>query len=70
MDKNIWPTYMLSIRDPHQNKKSTQAESEGLEKIFQVNRQGKKSQGSNTYIRQNRLQNKAHKKRPKVTGNK
>ena len=37
MDKKIWPTYMLSIRDPPQNKRSTQTENEGLEKIFQAN---------------------------------
>ena len=45
---------MLPTRDSPENKSPTQTESEGLEKIFQVNGQGKKSQGNNTYIRQNR----------------
>ena len=57
------PHISCLTREPPHNKRPTQAESEGLEKIFQVNRQGKKSQGSNTYIRQNRFQNKGHKKR-------
>ena len=57
---------MLPTRDPPQNKRSTQTEVEGLEKIFQENGQ-EKSQDSNTYIRQNRLQNKGHKKRPRRT---
>ena len=37
----------------------------GWKQIFQANRQGKKSRGSNTHIRQNRLQKKGHKKRPR-----
>ena len=37
----------------------------GWKQIFQANRQGKKSRGSNTHIRQNRLQNKGHKQRPR-----
>ena len=57
---------MLPTRDPPQNKRSTQTEVEGLEKIFQENGQ-EKSQDSNTYIRQNRLQNKGHKKRHRRT---
>ena len=36
----------------------------GWKQIFQANRQGKKSRGSNTHIRQNRLQKKGYKKRP------
>ena len=36
-------------------------------KIFQSNGQETKSQGSNTHIRQNRLQNKGHKKRHRRT---
>ena len=45
---------MLYTKDPTKNKRPTQTESEGLEKIFQANGQGK-SWGSNTHIRQNRL---------------
>ena len=32
---------MLPIRDPPQNKRPTQTENEGLENMFQANRQGK-----------------------------
>ena len=42
--------HILPTRDPHQNKRPMQTESEGLEKIFQTNRQKKKSQDNNTYI--------------------
>ena len=51
---------MLPTRDPFQNKRFTQTQSEGLEKkIFQENGQEKKkSRGSNTYIRQIRLKKK------------
>ena len=38
-----------------------------MEKIFQVNGHQKKGWDSNTYIRQNRLQNKRHKKRQRRT---
>ena len=34
---------MLPTRDPPQNKRPTQTEGEGLETIFQANRQGKKA---------------------------
>ena len=37
----------------------------GWKQIFQANGQEKKSWGSNNHIRQNRLQNKGHKKRPR-----
>ena len=37
----------------------------GWKQIFHANRTGKKSQGSNTHTRQNRLQKKSHKKRPR-----
>ena len=37
----------------------------GWKQIFQANGQGKKSRGNNTHIRQNRLQKKGHKERPK-----
>ena len=56
---------MLPTRDPPQNKRPTQAESEGLETNFPSKWTGKKSWGSNTHIRQNRLQKKGHKERPR-----
>ena len=37
----------------------------GWKQIFQAKGQGKKSRGSNTHIRQNRLQKRGHKERPK-----
>ena len=43
MDKKTQPTYMLSTRALHQNKRSTQAESEEMEKIFHANRHEKKA---------------------------
>ena len=64
---------MLPTRDPSQDKRITQTESEGLVSLkvktnFPSKRTGKKkSQASSTYIRQNRLQNKGHKKRPRRT---
>ena len=36
----------------------------GWKQIFQANVQGKKSRGSNTHIRQNRLPKKGHKEKP------
>ena len=56
---------MLPTRDPPQDKRPTQTESEGLETNFPSKWTGKKSQGSNTHIRQNRLQKKGHKERPR-----
>ena len=58
---------MLPTRDPSQKKRPTQAESEGLETNFPSKWTGekKKSWGSNTPIRQDRLQKKGHKKRPR-----
>ena len=55
---------MLPTRDPSQDKRLTQTESEGLETNFPSKRTGKKSRGSNTHIRQNRLPKKGHKERP------
>ena len=55
---------MLPTRDPSQDKRLTQTESEGLEKNFPSKRTGKKSRGSNTHIRQNRLPKKGHKEDP------
>ena len=54
---------MLPTRDPPQERTPTQTESEGLETNFPSKRTGKKSRGSNTHIRQNRLQKKGHKER-------
>ena len=45
------PLYMLSTRDPHQNKGHIQTESEGLEKDTSCKWSPKESRGSNTYIR-------------------
>ena len=56
---------MLPTRDPSQDKRPTQTESEGLETNFPMKRTGKKSRGSNTHIRQNRLPKKGHKERPR-----
>ena len=55
---------MLLKRYPPHDKRPTQTESEGLEKNYPSKWTGKKSRGSHTYIRQNRLQNKGHKKDP------
>ena len=54
---------MLPTRHPPQDKIPSQTESEGWKQIFQA--AGKKSRGSNTYIRQKRLQKKGHKERPR-----
>ena len=43
MDTKTRPLYMLSTRDPPQNKGHIQTESEGLEKIFHANRDQKKA---------------------------
>ena len=59
---------MLPTRDPPQNKRPTQTESERLgKKNIPSKWTGINSQGSNTFIRQNRLQNKGRKKRHRRT---
>ena len=58
-------THMLPTRDPSQDKRLIQTESEGLETNFPSKRTGKTSRGSNTHIRQNRLPKKGHKERPR-----
>ena len=59
---------MLPTRDPTQSKRPPQTESERLgKKNIPSKWRGINSQGSNTFIRQNRLQNKGHKKRPRRT---
>ena len=55
---------MMPTRDPPQNKKPTQTESKGLETNIQSKCTGKKSQGSNTHIGQNRLQKRVIKRDP------
>ena len=55
---------MLPTRDPPQDRRPTQTESEGLETNIPSKRTGKKSTGSNTHIRQNRLQKRAIKRDP------
>ena len=45
------PLYMLSARDPPQNKGHIQTESEGLEKVISPKWRTKESRSSNTYIR-------------------
>ena len=52
-----------AYKTPFQDKRLTQTESEGLETNFLSKRTGKKSRGSNTHIRQNRLPKKGHKER-------
>ena len=52
---------MLPTREPPQDKRPTQTESEGLKTNFPSKWTGKKRRGSNTNIRQNRLQKKGHK---------
>ena len=54
---------MLPTTDPPQNKRPTQTESECLEKNIPSKWTGINSWGNNTYITQNRFQNKSHKKR-------
>ena len=56
---------MLPTRDPPQDKRPTQTESEGLETNFPSKWTGKKSRSSNTHIRRNRLPKKGHKERPR-----
>ena len=55
---------MLPTRDPPQHRRPTQTESEGLETKFPSKWKGKKSRGSNTHIRQNRLQKRAIRRHP------
>ena len=43
MDSKTRSLYMLSTRDPPQNRGHIQTESEGLEKIFHANRDQKKA---------------------------
>ena len=54
-----------ATRDPPQDRRPTQTESEGLETNIPSQGTGKKSRGSNTHIRQNRLPKKGRKERPR-----
>ena len=54
---------MMPTIEPPQDKRPTQTESEGLETNFPSKWTGKKSRGSNTHIRQNKLQKKRAVKR-------
>ena len=56
---------MPPTRDPPQNKRPKQTKSEGLKTNIPSKWTGKKSWGSNTHFRQNRLQKKGHEKRPR-----
>ena len=56
---------MLPTRDPSQDKRPAETESEGLETNLPSKQTGKKSRGSNTHITQNRLPKKGHKDRPR-----
>ena len=53
MDTKTRPLYILSTRDPPQNKGHIQTESEGLEKDIPRKQRPKESRSSNTHIRQN-----------------
>ena len=55
---------MVTIRDPPEDRRTTQTDSEGLETNFPSKQTGKKSRGSNTHIRQNRLQKRAIQRDP------
>ena len=67
MDKKTRSKNMVSRRDPPQKKRHILTKREGLEKNIPSKCTGKKSWGSNTHIRQIKLQNKNHKKRPRRT---
>jgi len=51
MDTKTRPLYMLSTRDPPQNKGHIQTESEGLEKDISCKWRPKEERSSNTHIR-------------------
>ena len=56
---------MMPTRDPSQDKRPIQTESEGLETNFPGKWTGKKSRSSKIHITQNRLQVNGHKERPR-----
>ena len=54
MDTKTRPLYMLSTRDPPQNKEHILTESERMEKYIPCKWEAKESWSSNPHIRQNR----------------
>ena len=50
MDKKTWPTHILPTRDPPQDKRPTQTESEGLETNFPSKQTGKKKKKAGVAI--------------------
>ena len=56
--------HICCLQETHLRTEDLQTESEGLETNIQSKWTGKKSRGSNTYIRQDTLQKKGHKERP------
>ena len=67
MNTKARPLYMLSTRDPLQNKGHIQTESEGLEKDISCKWRPKESKNSNTDIKWNRHWNKGSEKRQRRT---
>ena len=67
MDTKIRPLYMLSNRDPPQNKGHIQTENEGLEKDISWKWRPKESKNSNTDIKWNRHWNKGCEKKQRRT---
>lgn len=62
MDKKTSPIYMVSIKDPFQNKSTHRLKVNGWKKIFRAN--GNKKAGRKILVSEkNRLLNKGHKKR-------
>ena len=55
MEKKTRPTYMLSRRDPHQNKRYTQTKSKGMEKNISCKWKGKKAGAVILISEKNRL---------------
>ena len=67
MDTKIRHLYMLSTRDPSQNKGNIQTESKGLEKDISGKWRPKESRSHNTHIKENRLWNKDCEKKQRRT---
>ena len=58
--------YICCLQETHLRTKDLhRLKVKGWKQILQANGQGKKSRGSNTHIRQNRLPKKGHKERPR-----
>ena len=58
--------HICRLQETHLRKKDLhRLKMKGWKQIFQANGQGEKSQSSNTHIRQNRLQKKGHKEKPR-----